>query len=353
MEGSLKQQISQISGGPRTLTIITTYQCTAACNDCCFESSPEVKGRLTLKQITDFIDESFSSFDDLEVVVFSGGEPLLLGNDLFDAIAHATGLGLKTRVVSNGYWGKSRTLAQRTAESFRESGLTEINLSTGLDHAEYVPLNQLITAIQALVYVGIPNRVTVESDAHETSFHRSILRHPTIVEILQEKPWLLSFQVNSWMPFHDSSERRKLPGQSAVDGACDQLFHNLVLTPYKEVSACCGLTFEHLPSLKLGQLYQAPVKDLYASQFDDFLKIWIKTDGPAKILKTLFPGEVEEEIDQLHHICQACALMQQSEVVMEKLLHVYPQYIEGVLARYIAKESVKRSTEKFEAKEAS
>lgn len=44
-------QIGSKMDGPDTLTVLVTYRCNAACEECCFESNPRVEGRLTLGEI--------------------------------------------------------------------------------------------------------------------------------------------------------------------------------------------------------------------------------------------------------------------------------------------------------------
>lgn len=68
---------------PQTLTILCTYTCTAACRQCCFESSPKVVGRLEREALPDRIKEAKSKFQNLKIVVFSGGEATLLKEDLY------------------------------------------------------------------------------------------------------------------------------------------------------------------------------------------------------------------------------------------------------------------------------
>ncbi len=93
---------------PETLTIITTYTCNAACEECCFECNPSVKHRLSLEDMKNFINESKIRYPTLEIVVFSGGECFLLQNDLYEAIKYSTQLGLTTRCVTNGFWGRNK-----------------------------------------------------------------------------------------------------------------------------------------------------------------------------------------------------------------------------------------------------
>lgn len=325
---------------PSSITIITTYQCTAACKDCCFESNPNIRGKLSACEMLAFIEESICAFKELKLVVFSGGEPLLLGNDLLAAISFAKNKGLSTRVVSNGYWGKSSSLAEKTAIRLRDAGLTEINISTGPDHSEYVPLSSIITAIRALAFAGIPNRVSLESD-HDGEDHSSaVINHPTVVEILCHNPDILSFQINSWMPFHRNSIIRKQPGHSALRSPCPQLFENIVLTPHRKISACCGLTFEHINQLKLGPYGGGDLRDLYNSQFEDFLKIWIRVDGPLKILEKFADESRLHDLYKFHHICQLCAHLHHDKELIDRLKNGYLDFVEEVIPRFLAVKSL-------------
>lgn len=321
---------------PTSITVIATYQCTAACRDCCFESSPALRGRLAAGDILDFINESKRSFTGLQVVVFSGGEPLLMGNALLEGISAARRLGLKTRVVTNGYWGKTERLAGMTACRLAEAGLSEINISTGLDHAEFVPLDAVVNAIKALSHCGIPNRVTIEADHAEGTYAQELMNHPVVADIREKAPELLSFQVNTWMPFHRDSAPRPLPSRAIVDAPCQQIFKNLVLTPHGQVSACCGLTFEHIRELKLGRYAAGSLLETYKSQFDDFLKIWIAVEGPVKIVERVMGREASTFGDSVHHMCQACAILHQDPCVRTRLEDSYSDYVPEVVSRFMA-----------------
>lgn len=61
---------------PRTITMITTYGCTAECRQCCFESSPRVKGRLSLEEMTQSISDAKRNFPSLLVQSSAAARPL-------------------------------------------------------------------------------------------------------------------------------------------------------------------------------------------------------------------------------------------------------------------------------------
>jgi hypothetical protein len=183
-------------------------------------------------------------------------------------------------------------------------------------------------------------RGSLESDHDGQDLSSAVINHPTVVETLCRNPGILSFQINSWMPFHRSSIIRKQPGYSALCSPCPQLFENIVLTPHRQISACCGLTFEHISQLKLGPSGGGDLRDLYNSQFEDFLKIWIRVDGPLKIIEKFANESHLQYINKFHHICQLCAHLHHDKDLIEKLRIGYLDFVEEVMPRFLAVKSL-------------
>lgn len=319
---------------PHTLTILTTYQCTAACTQCCFESSPSVHGRLSRQEIFDSITEAKSSFPGLQLVVFSGGEAFLLKKDLFDAVALATSYGLKTRIVTNGSWGKTPQSAFRTADKLKQAGITEINISSGVDHQEWVPVQSVVNAAFALAKTEISTLITIEAENSQSSCAAVIAAHPMIREALTTE--FLKIQSNSWMPFTEGThERIHTNSRDLLEQGCSQVFETVVVTPHKNLSACCGLTLEHIPEMRLGNLAgESTMRDLYLSQDDDFLKYWIHVEGPYTIIERLFEDAHSTLLDGVVHICQACAVLHQSDEVKQALSQRFKQFVPEIMTRF-------------------
>jgi hypothetical protein len=330
--------INADSVSPRSVTILPTYRCTAACEQCCFESNPRLRHRLPLATIVRRIDEAADAFPDLQLVVFSGGEVFLLKDDLFTAIAHAHGRGLSVRCVTNGFWGKQLTHAHSTAQRLVQSGCTEINISTGRDHQRWVAFDSVENACEALVDAGLSTLVTVETDAADSSCLQLAVESPRLSLLLRRYPLLFSLQCNSWMPFNgDYVERGAPQGLAALNEGCTQLFSNVVVNPYDELAACCGLTFEHIPELKLGRLDHEGMRSLYDASLQDFLKIWIHIDGPGTILRKLFGSSVDEELADVRHICQACVILHRNPKVRDALRTRYHEFVPDVMLRWHAR----------------
>lgn len=323
----------------RTLTIIGTYQCTAACTQCCFESSPAVRGQLSLREITHAIDQARELSPSLTVVVFSGGEPTLLRGTLFAALRHCRARGLRTRLVSNGSWGKSATASRRLAGRLAEAGLTELNLSTGPEHQEWVALESVENAARAAVECGLRTVISIESRPDGPPAQEA---YATLAALAQQRPELLRLIYASWMTFNLSGPVRPERPRSVprkVFGPCEQLFKNIVVTPHRVISACCGLTFEHIPEMRVGSLAEvARGNDLaraYRATLGDFSKIWLAVEGPAAMLRHALGTEAADAmIADSHHICEVCALLHQNEEAVAALRRIYPEHAPNVLQRF-------------------
>lgn len=318
---------------PHSMTVLCTYQCTAACKQCCFESSPRVKGGLDGDVIRERITEAKDSYPELDLVVFSGGEAFLLRDELAKSVAHATSLGLKSRIVSNGSWAKRLERARLLCDDLSRSGLGELNLSTGHDHQEFVPEESIVNAAEAAMASGIEALITVETDTNESNCYLS-LRSNSRIQSLMKMPGFRLVN-NFWMPFHtDAPARKQEPDLKAIRKGCEQVFENIVVTPHDNLSACCGLTLEHIPEMRLGRNDGTNMKELFESQADDFLKYWIRVDGPYAIIESVMGDAASTYLHGVVHGCQACAILHKTPVIREALKNVYLDHIESVLTRF-------------------
>lgn len=318
---------------PSSLTVLCTYRCTAACEQCCFESSPHLSGQLDGATIRDRITEATAAFPRLQLVVFSGGEPFLLKDELIKSVAHCSSLGLRSRIVTNASWAKRVARANETCGRLREAGLTELNISTGRDHQKWVDQQTVINAAEAAVSGGLRVLITIETDTEESRCLEAFRSDPRVLDLANSP--LFGFQANYWMPFHDHAPARlQQADQHILRNGCAQVFNNVVVTPRDEIAACCGLTFEHIPELRLGHCSQGGIGERYRSQADDFLKYWLKVDGPYSIIERLLGHEADSLLDGVVHQCQACAVLHQNDGVRHALASRYGEFVPEVMTRF-------------------
>ncbi|WP_165856071.1 radical SAM protein [Marinobacter sp. JSM 1782161] len=306
--------------GPETLTILPTYKCNAACRECCFCSNPSLTERLSREQIFGVIFKAQEAFQSLRHVVFSGGECFLLYDDLFDALSYCNELGLSTRCVTNGFWGKNPEKAERIAERVHGAGCLEINVSTGVEHQEWVSLDAVMNASLSLVTRGVRVVLTIEKDTATSQCVRRALEHDVFEQLISYPNF--SYQVNTWMYFKEGhSDRGLVENREAIKGGCDQLLNNFVVTPKNLVSSCCGLTFEYMPEMILGSAEETDFMSLYRAQLDDYRKLAIRALGPYEMLESKYGEDrlSNAQLDRINHKCEACLMLHQFERENERL----------------------------------
>ena len=295
---------------PQTLSLLTTYQCTAACRNCCFKCNPHIKKRLSLKQMENYVDECMIHYgDSLKVLVLTGGECFLLGNDLNLIIDYASRIGLSVRVVTNGYWAKSPEIAKEKLLELSKCGLKEVNFSTGDDHQEWVSYDNIVYGSIAALDLGLTCVINVES--HDKSKFKSSLfyedeRLKKYVDINNKNRLMITNGV--WIPFDNDNiiSYNNLTINNNESKGCKSLFSSISINPYSNMLACCGLTSEYLPCMRLGSVQTHSIKDLYERQFKDFMKIWLFVDGPQKILKYIYEKRGINNTF-IGHNCAICA----------------------------------------------
>ena len=324
---------------PRAITVLGTYRCTAECEDCCFDSNPRIKHRLSLESIVTFLEQTTASFPQIDTVVFSGGECFLLGDDLNVAIAKAATMGLAARCVTNGYWARSLDNGRKRLAGLRDAGLKELNISTGDFHQRWVSEETVVNAACLGVELGLATVVVVELRSGSSVTAQGLIeRNPALAERLGDKFDVIE---SPWMPM---DAERSIPQRSdqLVDrrnvhlrGGCKSIFTTLVLTPAERVGLCCGLSRERIPELNVAWDRSTPLTDLLTSAASDFLKIAIFVDGPERVLA--WAASKNPNIDwegRYSHHCHACLRVYSDPEVRATIAAHYRERVEDVLMRY-------------------
>jgi len=277
---------------PKTLTLLVTYQCTAACSQCCFGCTPEKKGRIPQDRILSYIDQA-AQFGTVLNVVFSGGECFLLGDDLVEAVGRATAHGLSTRCVTNAYWAVTLEAAQKRLQPLVDAGLREINISTGDFHLEYVPADRVRNGAIAAYAAGLGFTMMVETRSERSFTKEVLLQEPVFRKIHETDPEGMRIRENVWIPMeegcqinHDAVHFRNRDNPHLMKG-CHNILRNMVITPDQDYVVCCGLTMDQIPELHIADAARKPLLDIASHADEDLLRQWIRLDGPEHIIEYL------------------------------------------------------------------
>lgn len=322
---------------PKVLSLLLTLQCTAECRHCGTMSGPRVKGRLHADIARRLIREAGNlSYDS---VVFTGGEPTLYGVELYDLIEFASSLSLPTRIVTNAHWAKNRERANTVLQRFATAGLREINFSTGDEHARFVPISNIIWGIRAALDAAIPAAVMVEVVSDRSITKKGLLSDPTFCSLIApEEADQIIFSESPWMPL-DEKHIERYPLGLATNAenigrrlGCDSVINTTTVMADGRVMACCGLGTRSIPELEIGHIPKDSLQDLRQRAEGDFLKRWIRNEGPERILQWAAEKNPAIEWENLYaHRCQACKRVYTDPLVRAEILQHYEEKILDVL----------------------
>lgn len=273
---------------PYCITLVTTFRCNAACRNCCFGCRPNFGRTMTLAQMKRYVDICLDAYpQSIKRLALTGGECFLLGNDLDEIVRYGTERGLSVDFISNGYWGTTLKYATERINRLKEYGLQAVTFSVGEDHQHLLKLRNCRNAIVACARAGYTVSVRVESKFGRMKFFDNFKDDKVFMRLVDSK----KIDISSWEWQNYNNEtitrttrlwRIRPYGKSSP---CKLLFKEINLSPYGDVMACCGIGNMRNPYMRLGNIENEPIKDIYERSFQDALKIWVYEKGATAILQ--------------------------------------------------------------------
>ncbi len=144
------------------LHLHVTNQCTSYCKHCSSGSGPHAHRLLTISDFQYILDWAYDV--GVRWVELSGGEPLTLGEDLFEIIEYAHHKPFYVSVLSNGC-----LLDENVAQRFRAVGVDRVSISiygaTADTHDDFTQtphsFSRTLHGIQNIIKIGIESVVNV------------------------------------------------------------------------------------------------------------------------------------------------------------------------------------------------
>lgn len=331
---------------PDILTLITTYKCSAACHNCCFSCSPRYPNMMSISDMQYYIKTAVEKFPSIQVAVFTGGECTLLKDDLLKAIEYCKELKLTTRIVSNGYWATTKEKTTYMINKLADAGLDEINISTGKDHMQYIPISNVCNIMKEASENADIQTVAIAIEDREDYVRNDpyIILDEELQKIDEEMRNKVLLLKSPWMNFKDRKMNLNKTTEVYREGGCSNIFKGIQVNPNGQLLACCGLSCEYSPFLKLGE-FSDRLYEIYEGQFRDLLKIWLYTEGPLEILRYI----TGNRICSGKHDCDYCLDLLTKESNIKKLLDIGSDKAKDIMIKF----NIKTKTASYEKEEIS
>jgi len=143
--------------------ILLTYQCTSECDHCFLHCGPRREGTFTLEQLRELIREIQKIFS-IDTVYFEGGEPFLFYPILLAGLLMAREAGLKSGIVTNGYWATSVEDAEQWLQPLLAFGIVDFSVSDDEFHSTKGDASPGTIAYRAAKKMGLPcSKICIEA----------------------------------------------------------------------------------------------------------------------------------------------------------------------------------------------
>ncbi len=316
------------------LSIITTDGCTARCSHCLMNCTPQKRHKLQFEQMQESIDQIIKKYD-LNLVVFTGGEPTLLGEELCRIIRYCTLRFLRTRVVTNAHWATSLERAQRYIEKFRSVGLCEINFSIDDYHEPYIPLENIRNAWRACKGAGFDAVVLANSHGQDDKITPKYIQKylgekieittpytPEALHTANKTSYIIyenTLQKTGRAKALDNQKFNQPQSSSDLKKSCKSAVDDPVLSCIGHVWACCGITSDNNPLLDLGDTSKENIKTIMNRASKDVILNAIHDLGPLRLCQF-----VEEHSDikfkkNYNEICEICSALTNNKKAVQVL----------------------------------
>lgn len=291
---------------PSGIVLLTTLRCTAACDNCCFGCNPKQGRTMTLDEMKEYVDMCLEAYPDtISSLDLTGGECMLLGKDVERIFSYAKSKGLTSYMVSNAFWATDYDKAYTTLKRLKRCGLSKVSFSTGEDHNHYVPWMNVRNASIAAANLGLETELRIELQYGHMDVEHELVNDEEIFDLKSQGKLKLS--TSPWMQYNKVDRNRKVKYyESDKKDSCQSMFQYIIINPYGEVYACCGIGVCHIPQMRLGNVYQEPINVIYERAFEDFLKVWLFVDGPDAVLKYVHKKTGQKFPWHTAHPCDIC-----------------------------------------------
>ena len=305
----------------RTLAIMPTYACPAACKNCGTISHPSDKNHLTIEAILQSIHQAKAL--NFTCVVFTGGEATLRWTELIAGIQLATELDLPTRLVTNAHWAQSDVETLRILQDLIDAGLREINFSTGDEHVRFVPVENVVLATLAALRTKLTVALMIETRKSSAVTRQSLLDLLTVASLDASVLERLSIIESPWMPLNPNTVAEYPEGMVVnrsnihASRGCESVLQTYVVGGDGRVSACCGLGMRLIEELKVSNVvFEGFLEQAILDSEEDLIKQALRAKGPIKLLAWAASKDASIVWEDMYaHACQACLRIYKDEKV--------------------------------------
>jgi MoaA/NifB/PqqE/SkfB family radical SAM enzyme len=266
-----------------------------------------------------------AALQDFGKVTFTGGEPFMYPDELEQLLALCRGLGLETRVVTNGFWAKNRARGYEMLRRMQSAGLTEINFSADRYHLEFLPAQTLRHALDCAKMLGFVRIISFVSNADRDPLDefsdiygiprgdlfdlRFIGDDPTLIEEIGKDHILIFYGglIGLGRALESPEELRYHPIETFPLGKpCGEIVNKPVIYPDGSFQACCCAGGK-IRAFTVGNTREEDLATLYERMQSRSHFRLINTHGPRQLMHCIKAARPDLPLPSTYtSICELC-----------------------------------------------
>jgi len=295
--------------------------------------------------------------------VFTGGEPSLLKDKLLDILRYIRReTGIKyTRIVSNGKWATTYDRAYSVLREWKEAGLSEVNISCGEYHQEFVPISSVVNAYRAAVELDFVTVLIAGEFLKEGRGKYSLQDFKDAIggELLPPdlmSPFISRCHGMSAGPAMNYGRGRDVvrveditfQPESQIPSVCSDVLSVITAHPNGNTTACCGIMVREESLLNIGNWRQLALKPMLELANQDLILNWIRHLGLRDMKQWLKEKDPSLKFrDEYINICDLCAEIVYNPRCQELLAEGAHERQDDIVANKIAMDATIYDPEEF------
>ena len=137
-------------------------KCNIKCDHCVAADDVDQSAKMPFDKAKSIIEEM--AYFQVTGISFTAGEPLLFFNEMRELIRLCKQHGIYTRIVSNGYWAKTREHSDMVVSELVKSGLSQLRISGSRWHQKNIKLESIVNAVYSCKKYGLDYFISFVTD---------------------------------------------------------------------------------------------------------------------------------------------------------------------------------------------
>jgi organic radical activating enzyme len=239
-------------------------------------------------------------------ISFTAGEPFLFFNDILNLVRLCHKHGIYSRMVTNGFWAKTRAHSDHAVAELKAEGLSQLRISFSRWHQKNIRRENIVNAAASCQQYGLDYFISFVTDFSEAD--------DACEQFLRDNR--LTFFPEPLLYF--GRAERFSRSRILTDYQPNTCSMNPYLSPEFDMFACCdaGNRFTHTNFFFLGNLAEHDVAGLFVKNETHILYTLIRNMGLTSMAS--FLGFKARDIVK-YRKCELCEMLFNSKENLSKL----------------------------------